>query len=194
MAERAYRRRSVVLVPLPITDFSGRKRRPALVVSPDGFNGEDLILCAITSRVPDDLAGYEVLLEPTDMFDRRLPKRSVVKVGKLFTMHQRLIAVRFGTVKEQKLREVLARLGELFAIGEDERRAEEIDEAVLALLHLNAFEDRGIVRAWKGMPWEALDRLHECGLILDPKSKAKSVVLTEEGRRAAEGAFRRRFA
>ena len=192
MAERAYRRGSVVLV--RFTDLSGRKRRPALVVSPDGFHEEDLILCAITSRVPGELARHEVLLEPTDMFDRRLPKRSVVKVGKLFTVHRRLIAVRFGTVKEEKLREVLARLGELFAIGGGERRTEEIDEAVLALLHLNAFKDYGTVRAWKGMPWEALDRLYECGLIFDPKSKAKSVVLTEEGRRAAEEAFHRRFA
>jgi mRNA-degrading endonuclease toxin of MazEF toxin-antitoxin module len=194
LAERAYPRGSVVLVPFPFTDLSGRKRRPALVVSPDGFHEEDLILCAITSHVPEDLAGHEVLLEPTDMFDRQLPKRSVVKVGKLFTMHQRLIAVHFGTVKDEKVREVLARLAELFAIGRGERRTEEIDEAVLALLHLNAFEDHGVVRAWKGMPWEALDRLYERGLIFDPKTKAKSVVLTEEGRREAEGAFRRGFA
>ena len=102
MAERAYPRGSVVLVPFPFTDLSGRKRRPALVVSPDGFHEEDLILCAITSHVPEDLAGHEVLLEPTDMFDRQLPKRSVVKVGKLFTMHQRLIAVHFGTVKKKR--------------------------------------------------------------------------------------------
>ena len=73
-------------------------------------------------------------------------------------------------------------------------RAEDVDEAVLALLHLNAFEDRGVVRAWKTFDWDAMDRLHEKGLISDPKSKAKSVVLTEEGKRAAEEAFWRRFA
>ena len=194
MAERAYYRGSVVLVPFPFTDLSGRKRRPALVVSPDGFHQEDLILCAITSRVPDDVAGHEVLLEPTDVVDRRLPKRSVVKIGKLFTMHPRLIVARFGTLKEQKLGEILAKLSDLFAIGEGERRTEEIDEAVLALLHLNAFEDRGVVRAWKGFDWDAMDRLHEKGHISDPKSKAKSVVLTEEGRQAAEEAFRKLFA
>ncbi len=72
---------------------------------------------------------------------------------------------------------------------------EKVDEAVLALLHLNAWEeDRWGARAWKGMPWEATDRLYEKGLIADPKSKAKSVVLTEEGRRAAEEAFGRLFA
>jgi hypothetical protein len=118
----------------------------------------------------------------------------VVKVGKLFVMHHRLIAARFGTLKEQKLREILARLSELFAIDGGERRTEEIDEAVLALLHPNAFEDRGVARAWKGFDWDAMDRLHEKGLISDPKSKAKSVVLTEEGRQAAEEAFRKLFA
>ena len=72
-----------------------------------------------------------------------------------------------------------------------------LDEAVLALLHLNIWEEGqwgGGARAWKGMPWEATDRLYEKGLIGDPKSKAKSVVLTEEGRKAAEEAFLRLFA
>jgi len=41
------------------------------------------------------------------------------------------------------------------------------------------------------MPWEATDRLYEKSLLGDPKSKAKSVVLTAEGRRAAEQAFQR---
>jgi hypothetical protein len=45
------------------------------------------------------------------------------------------------------------------------------------------------------MPREATDRPHEKGLIGDPRSKAKSVVLiTTEGRRAAEEAFGRLFA
>ncbi len=75
---------------------------------------------------------------------------------------------------------------------------DKVDEAVLALLWMNAFAekvgDQKVWRAWKGVPWEATDRLYEKGLISDPKSKAKSVVLTEEGRRAAEDAFRRLFA
>ncbi len=67
---------------------------------------------------------------------------------------------------------------------------DKVDEATLALLYLNLFEDRCSARAWKSMPWEAMDRLHEKDLIGDPKSKAKSVVLTEEGLIAAEEAFR----
>lgn len=187
------------MVPFPFTDLSGRKRRPALVISPDSFDEQDLILCAITSRVPEDLSPWEVQLRARDMADDRLPKKSMVKVGKLFTMHRGLVAGRFGVVKERKLEEVLGRLRGMFASGMSaEAGPVAVDEAVLALLHLNAFAekvgDMKVWRAWKGMPWEATDRLYEKDLISDPKSKAKSVALTEEGRRAAEEAFERLFA
>jgi mRNA-degrading endonuclease toxin of MazEF toxin-antitoxin module len=189
------------LVPFPFTDLSGRKRRPALVVSPEGFDGEDLILCAITSQLPRTPSDWEVPLEARDMADDELPKKSIVKAGKLFTMHERLVAARYGAVKEQKLQEVLEALRGLFALeratdGSGVVRPEsgQIDEAVLALLWLNAFDDHGQLRSWKTFDWDAMDRLHERGLISNPKSKAKSVVLTEEGRHAAEQAFRRKFA
>ena len=68
-----------------------------------------------------------------------------------------------------------------------------LDEIVLALLYLNTFGDRGVTRAWKGLDWDSLNRLHARGFISDPKSKAKSVVLTEEGARLAEELFRRHF-
>ena len=68
-----------------------------------------------------------------------------------------------------------------------------VDEVVLALLHLNARSDHGITRAWKGFDWDAMDRLHGRGFISDPKSKTKSVVLTDEGARRAEELFRRYF-
>ena len=53
-----------------------------------------------------------------------------------------------------------------------------IDDAVLALLALGLHDG---FRAWKGFDWESLNRLHERGFISDPRSKAKSVVFTEEG-------------
>ena len=66
---------------------------------------------------------------------------------------------------------------------------DKVDEVVLALLHLNAFNDHGAVRAWKGFDWDAMNRLHDKGLISDPRSKAKSVVLTDEGAQLAERLF-----
>ena len=66
-----------------------------------------------------------------------------------------------------------------------------VDEMVLALLWLTPAGDG---RAWKGHDWDAMERLHAKGYISDPKSKAKSVVLSEEGERLSRELFKRHFA
>ena len=70
-----------------------------------------------------------------------------------------------------------------------------IDEAVLALLYVGIVEHHptGGARTWKSFDWSAMDRLHAKGLISDPVSKTKSVVLTDAGLRQAEAAFHRLF-
>jgi len=70
---------------------------------------------------------------------------------------------------------------------------DKVDEMVLALLYLTSFEDGPTLRAWKGMDWEALNRLHEKGFIGNPKSKTKSVILTEEGARRSKALFEKYF-
>jgi len=59
---------------------------------------------------------------------------------------------------------------------------DKIDEVALALLYINSWtEKHSGQRAWKSLDWDIGDRLHEKGLISDPKGKAKSVFLSEEG-------------
>ena len=70
---------------------------------------------------------------------------------------------------------------------------EKIDDTVLALLFLTSFSEHGIVRAWKGQSWDVMHRLHAKGLISDPQSKAKSVVMTEDGARLSEELFKEIF-
>lgn len=70
---------------------------------------------------------------------------------------------------------------------------QKLDDAVLALLHLNSFPDHGAARAWKSFDWDAMDRLHQAGMITDPKSKTKSVLLTAEGEARAKALFEELF-
>lgn len=70
---------------------------------------------------------------------------------------------------------------------------DKVDEAVLALLYLNFHGDPNVIRAWKSFDWDAMDRLHDKGYIGDPKSKAKSVVVTEEGQNVAKELFMKFF-
>jgi hypothetical protein len=70
---------------------------------------------------------------------------------------------------------------------------EKVDEMVLALLYLGTFRDGPVLRAWKSLDWSSMDRLYEKGFIHDPKSKARSVILTEEGERVTRELFERHF-
>ena len=70
---------------------------------------------------------------------------------------------------------------------------EKVDEMVLALMWLVLHGDRHETRAWKGFDWDTLDRLHVKGLISDPKSKAKSVALSDEAVKLSEMLFTKHF-
>lgn len=70
-----------------------------------------------------------------------------------------------------------------------------VDDAVLALLSLTVHQESEFgARSWKGHDWDVLNRLYEKGMIGDPVSKAKSVVLTPEGLAKSRELFANLFA
>ncbi len=74
-----------------------------------------------------------------------------------------------------------------------EINGEKLEQTVLALLQMNLSDDSGR-RAWKSLPWSALDSLHQKGYISDPATKNKSVWLTEEGAKLSKDLFEKLFA
>jgi hypothetical protein len=72
----------------------------------------------------------------------------------------------------------------------DEYNHDKVDTIVLALLYLTLHDGN---RAWKGFDWGILNRLYEQGWIHDPRNKAKSIVLTEEGLKQSAELFQRFF-
>jgi Domain of unknown function (DUF6429) len=71
---------------------------------------------------------------------------------------------------------------------------EKLEQAVLALLYLNSFQEGSGTRAWKGFPWSVMDALHEKGYISNPATKNKSVWLSEEAAKLSEELFEKLFA
>ena len=72
--------------------------------------------------------------------------------------------------------------------------SEKLEQAVLALLHLNTIDENSGKRAWKALPWSVMDRLHQKGYISDPATKNKSVWLSEEGAKLSAELFEKLFA
>lgn len=73
----------------------------------------------------------------------------------------------------------------------DDADLHKIDGATLALLLLGRHDG---ARVSKSFDWEVLARLHERGLISNPKTPDKSVVITEEGEQLAKAWFNELFA
>lgn len=70
---------------------------------------------------------------------------------------------------------------------------DKVDEMILALLYLTSSRDQYGTRAWKGLNWEVLDRLHEKGFIGDPREKSPTVLLSEEGAKLSRELFIKYF-
>ncbi len=74
-----------------------------------------------------------------------------------------------------------------------EYNEDKVDETALALMYLTTFKDGIAYCSWKGLDWDILNRLHEKGLISDPKSKAKSIVLSDKAVKMSEQLFKKHF-
>ena len=71
---------------------------------------------------------------------------------------------------------------------------DKIDDCTLALLHLVTSQDKYGARAWKAFDWETMNRLHEKGYISNPRSKDRSIAMSEEGLSRSRELFEQFFA
>ncbi len=100
----------IVLAPVPYTDLSGGKTRPALVVA-DVRMG-DWVVCAMTGRAearPGDIA-----ISQQDLQRGVLRGDGWVRVGRLYTLNETLLRRTIGAVSDIKREEVLAAVRALF--------------------------------------------------------------------------------
>jgi len=110
-----FRQGDVVLVPVPFTDLSEAKQRPALIISNDAHNSkvEDIVVCGITSNIKDE--EYSITIDQRDMAEGVMPVLSRIKADKLFTLNKSIIKRRIGKVKSEVLAKTKRELAKLFA-------------------------------------------------------------------------------
>lgn len=99
----------VILIPFPFTDLSATKQRPALIISSDQFNNKhnDVVAMAVSSQIPSQIPEEEYLLSSADMKTSGLPRKSVIKLGKVITINQSLIIKKLGKIPNQTVTSIL---------------------------------------------------------------------------------------
>ena len=105
------------MVPFPFTDLSGRKIRPAVVVSANP-QGPDVVVAFVSSVMPAATGAADELVLPLTDPDAGLAglkRPSVIKLRKLITLHHSLILRKLGQVSPAIQRELDQRLAK--AVG-----------------------------------------------------------------------------
>jgi mRNA interferase MazF len=100
-----YKRGEIVLIPVPFSDLSSVKRRPVLVISNISYNcsGNDMIVVAITSHLQQS----GIVIESKDLIAGQLPKKSLIRCDKIYTLEQRIVIKQLGIVSDSVLKNVV---------------------------------------------------------------------------------------
>ena len=102
----------VVLAPLPFTDLSEIKVRPAVVLADVGT--QDWVLCQRTSKSP--ARDRHMSIGPNDMKRGRLRFRSWVRPDRLYTVNERVFRRTIGRLSVAKHTEITIAVRGLFSV------------------------------------------------------------------------------
>ena len=102
--------RDIVLIPVPFTDLSSSKQRPVLILSSDAHcqSSPDMLVAAITSNLAARNIG--IIIDSSDMEVGALPRQSLVRADKLYTLSQGNIVKPYGKLNRAAFKAVLAAL------------------------------------------------------------------------------------
>jgi mRNA interferase MazF len=106
----------IVLIPIPFTDLTSQKRRPAVIISTAAYNekNEDVVVVALTSNA--EPKNFSVILTSDDLEDGNLKVTSMIRVDKIYTLNKSIVLKTFGRVKPDiisKIRESFLKLTDL---------------------------------------------------------------------------------
>lgn len=106
---------SLLLVPFPFSDQSGRKVRPVIVISNDEFNknSEDLIVIGVTSNISKDK--YSIILTNNDLEAGKLLSQCCIKAENILKVDKDIIIKNIGKVNKNKLKTAIDILVEIFS-------------------------------------------------------------------------------
>ena len=100
------KQRDIILIPIPFTDLTSQKRRPAIIISSNNYNetNEDIVVVALTSNIePRD---FTIMLTSDELEEGTLKVTSIIRVDKIYTLNKSIVLKTFGKVKPDILSKI----------------------------------------------------------------------------------------
>lgn len=113
------RRGAVVLAKFPFTDLTASKRRPAVVVSSQESDKDDVIVAFITSIVPQHVSETDFVLSPeqSDFKESGLNRPSMIRTDKLATLNKSILIGELGQLSSSSMKQIDERLKIALGLG-----------------------------------------------------------------------------
>lgn len=111
-----HKQRDIVLVPIPFTDLTSIKRRPVVIISGDNYNNKssDIIAAAMTSNLASSTE-YTILIDSENLSEGLLPKQSIIRCDKIYTISKDIIVKNFGKLSIETFRNVKKNIDQLLS-------------------------------------------------------------------------------
>lgn len=94
----------IILIPFPFSELTNVKARPALVIAETKDKYKDIIVCAISSVIPDTLTENEILILPAK--SNKLKVASVLKIDRIVTLKKDSIITNLGKIENPMIEKV----------------------------------------------------------------------------------------
>lgn len=91
----------IILVPFPFAELTNKKVRPAVVVCETRDKYQDIVVCAVSSIVPELLSENELLLHANQISKLRVD--SVLKIDRIVTVKNRDVIAVIGKLETDSL-------------------------------------------------------------------------------------------
>lgn len=91
----------IILIPFPFAELTNKKVRPAIVICETKDFYKDIVVCAISSVVPNDFTGNEMLLKKDATNNLRVD--SVAKIDRIVTAKRSDVIAKLGKLNKKDL-------------------------------------------------------------------------------------------
>jgi len=104
----------IVLFRFPYADHTEGKLRPALVIRQLPGAYEDWLICMISSQLSQEISAFDEIVSPEDIdfSDSGLKFASVIRIGRLASVHKTILEGTIGKIGPDRLTRIKNRLSD----------------------------------------------------------------------------------